>query len=178
MSRVGAGRGVAGNACPGADLRSRSVMAKAVAESLGARLDDRPVRGRQGPRLDHSSAANRRRQLQGRDVQSPPIGTCCTPAPPVLEFDQAGNLVGALGRPRPGLRVAGVEPRHHGRSQGQRLDRRQRRQGHHVLKFTREGKFLLQIGKQGTAQRQQRHGSLLAGREDLRRPGGQRGLHR
>ena len=36
----------------------------------------------------------------------------------------------SLGRPGPGLRVAGQQPRHHGRSQGQRLDRRQRRQRH------------------------------------------------
>ena len=27
---------------------------------------------------------------------------CCAPAPPVLEFDEAGNLIGALGRSGPG----------------------------------------------------------------------------
>src|SRR4029453_9582533 len=33
---------------------------------------------------------------------TPPVGTCCTPAPPVLEFDQAGNLVGHWGGPGQG----------------------------------------------------------------------------
>ena len=40
-------------------------------------------------------------------------GDCCTAAPPVLEFDQAG------------LRMAGLKPRDFYRLQGQRLDRRQ-----------------------------------------------------
>src|SRR5678815_5700979 len=30
---------------------------------------------------------------------TPHVGRCCTPAPPVLEFDQAGNLVGHWGGP-------------------------------------------------------------------------------
>ncbi len=34
---------------------------------------------------------------------NPRIAQCCAPAPPVLEFDQEGNLIGALGRP--GTRV-------------------------------------------------------------------------
>ena len=51
---------------------------------------------------------------------------CCTPAPPVLEFDEAGNLLHKLGRPgRRRLRVAGFESRNHRRLQGQRVDRRQ-----------------------------------------------------
>jgi hypothetical protein len=28
---------------------------------------------------------------------APPVGECCNPAPPVLEFDAAGNLVGSWG---------------------------------------------------------------------------------
>ena len=48
------------------------------------------------------------------------------PAPPVLEFDQAGNLHRPLGRAGRRLRLAGFESRHHRRLQGQRLDRRQR----------------------------------------------------
>ena len=59
-------------------------------------------------------------------VQNPPAADCCTPAPPVLEFDQAGNLIEHWGGPATGLRLADVESRHHRRLQGQRLDRRQR----------------------------------------------------
>ena len=43
-----------------------------------------------------------------------------------LEFDQAGNLLRPLGRAGQRLRLAGFEPRNHGRLQRQRLDRRQR----------------------------------------------------
>ena len=32
-------------------------------------------------------------------VQKPPIGTCCAPAPTVIEFDQAGNVVQGWGDP-------------------------------------------------------------------------------
>src|SRR5580698_2873022 len=33
---------------------------------------------------------------------NPPIAQCCVAAPPVLEFDQAGNLIGHWGGPGPG----------------------------------------------------------------------------
>ena len=33
---------------------------------------------------------------------NPPISQCCAPAPPVLEFDQEGNLIGHWGGPGPG----------------------------------------------------------------------------
>ena len=56
----------------------------------------------------------------------PPIGECCAAAPPILEFDPEGNLVKAWGGPARGLRLAGLQSRHHDRRQGQRLDRRQR----------------------------------------------------
>ena len=47
-----------------------------------------------------------------RDESAAP--QCCAPAPPVLEFDQDGDLHRPLGRHRrAGLRLAGVEPRHH-----------------------------------------------------------------
>ena len=51
--------------------------------------------------------ADRRRQLQGRRRSRRRSASAARPAPPVLEFDQAGNLRRPLGRPGPGLRVAG-----------------------------------------------------------------------
>src|SRR5713101_5908533 len=33
---------------------------------------------------------------------TPPSSECCSPAPPVLEFDQAGNLIGKWGGPHEG----------------------------------------------------------------------------
>jgi len=80
---------------------------------------------------------------------TPPIGVCCTPAPPVLEFDQDGTLVGSWGGPGEGYEWP--ESNH-----GITVDH----EGHvwiggngdtdtHVLKFTRDGSFLLQIGRKG-----------------------------
>ena len=80
---------------------------------------------------------------------TPPIGICCTPAPPVLEFDQAGNLVSYWGGPGDGYEWPqsnhGITVDHNGDiwigANGQ--------QDAHVLKFSRTGEFLLQIGHQG-----------------------------
>ena len=54
-------------------------------------------------------------------------GTCCKKAPPIIEFDQQGNLLRHWGgKDGAGYQWPGVEPRHHDRPQGQHLDRRQR----------------------------------------------------
>jgi DNA-binding beta-propeller fold protein YncE len=82
-------------------------------------------------------------------VTNPPIGRCCTPAPPVLEFDQAGNLLRHWGGPGPGYEWPennhGITVDYKGNVWlGGNGDK-----DTHVLKFTPDGKFLLQIGKQG-----------------------------
>src|ERR1700758_467174 len=54
---------------------------------------------------DHIWVANRPRSLQANDkyaADNPPQGDCCVPAPSVLEFDMAGNLIQAWGGPGPG----------------------------------------------------------------------------
>ncbi len=71
---------------------------------------------------------------------------CCVPAPPVLEFDPAGNLVGHWGGPGEGYdwpqsnHGITVDPMDHvwigGNGEGDS----------HILKFTRDGKFLKQFG--------------------------------
>src|SRR6185436_18894280 len=55
-------------------------------------------------------------------------GTCCKKTPPVLEFDQAGNLL-----------------RHWGGQDGPGYQWPESNHGH-VLKFTPDGKFLMQVG--------------------------------
>jgi DNA-binding beta-propeller fold protein YncE len=77
----------------------------------------------------------------------PPTGECCVPAPNVLEFDPAGNLVGHWGGPGSAFSWpavnAGIAVDHQGNlwiggaggSDSQ------------LLKFSRDGKFLLQSGK-------------------------------
>ena len=83
--------------------------------------------------------------------QDPPIGKCCVAAPPVLVFDLSGNLVHAWGGPGDGYDWPANE---HGifvddegfvwlAGNGQ-TDR-------HVLKFSADGEFVLQIGRPGSA---------------------------
>ena len=82
-------------------------------------------------------------------AMTPPVGRCCTPAPPVLEFDQNGNLLRHWGGP--GARYEwpisnhGITVDHRGNVWIGGNDDKDA----HVLKFTRDGAFLLQIGKQG-----------------------------
>jgi DNA-binding beta-propeller fold protein YncE len=80
---------------------------------------------------------------------NPPRTKCCIPAPPVLVFDQEGNLIRSWGGAGEGYQWPGnehgiyIDPKGfvwiaaNGPEDGQ------------VLKFTKEGKFRLQIGKSG-----------------------------
>jgi DNA-binding beta-propeller fold protein YncE len=78
---------------------------------------------------------------------TPPRSKCCKPAPPVLEFDQEGNLVQAWGGPGEGYQWFGNE-------HGITIDHKgfvwvggNGPQDGQILKFTRDGKFVLRIGK-------------------------------
>ncbi|HVY63402.1 MAG TPA: hypothetical protein VHH11_01120 [Gammaproteobacteria bacterium] len=96
----------------------------------------------------HRQASLNPRTEAGVPLTSPP-GECCSAAPPVLEFDPEGNLVGSWGGPGPGydwpksnhgiavdqmdnVWIGGNDPA-----------------DAHVLKFTRTGAPLLQLGKPG-----------------------------
>jgi hypothetical protein len=80
---------------------------------------------------------------------TPPRSECCVPAPQIIEFDQAGIVVNAWGGPGEGYdwpsNEHGIAIDHqgfvwitgNGPEDGQ------------ILKFTRDGKFVLQIGKEG-----------------------------
>jgi hypothetical protein len=79
------------------------------------------------------------------------VSICCTPAPPIIEFDPAGNLVNAWGGPVEGAPYTwpasnhGIEVDHKGNvwigGNGGGDS--------HILKFTRNGEFLAQFGKPG-----------------------------
>ena len=124
-------------------------MAEAVAQPLGHGLDHRSVGRFPGPRLGHSSAATLNARTELGAVADPPTSECCVPAPPVLEFDQAGNLVGHWGGPGDGFDWPesnhGVTVDHMdnvwiGANGGE---------DSHLLKFSRDGTFLLQVGRPG-----------------------------
>ena len=99
---------------------------------------------------DHIWIVQRPRSLgpdEAGAVQDPPIALCCVPAPPVIEFDQDGNLIQAWGGPGEGYEWPKKE-------HGIFVDQDDNVwiggsdvEDHQVLKFTRDGKFLLQIGQ-------------------------------
>jgi DNA-binding beta-propeller fold protein YncE len=145
---------------------------------------------------DHIWIVHRQGSLEAMElyaVANPPGGAvkrqmgvieseCCAPAPPVLEFDEAGNLIGhwggpgegydwpetnhgifvdfkgnvwigGNGRPKPGTPPA---PRGGARGGGGAgAPEGQPAPGYYndnmVLKFTQDGKFLMQIGKPGAS---------------------------
>jgi DNA-binding beta-propeller fold protein YncE len=80
------------------------------------------------------------------EVKTPPIGTCCRPAPTVVVFDQAGNVVNSWGDPDKD--DIAVYPRN---PHGIFVDHKDfvwigTYQHHRVQKFTREGKHVMTIG--------------------------------
>jgi DNA-binding beta-propeller fold protein YncE len=80
---------------------------------------------------------------------TPQIGICCKVAPPVLEFDQAGTLVSSWGGPGAGYEWP---VSNHGitvDAKGNVWIGGNDNTDTQILKFTKAGKFLLQIGKHG-----------------------------
>lgn len=74
---------------------------------------------------------------------------CCAVAPPVLEFDQAGNLLRHWGGPGAGydwptaMHAISIDPDGNVWLGGNGVDDSQ------ILKFSRDGKFLAQVGRKG-----------------------------
>ena len=129
---------------------------------------------------DHVWIIHRAGSLEPNEVHAttnPPTAQCCRPAPPILEFDSDGNLVGRWGGPGQGYdwpdsnhgitidykgnvwiggNGRGAAP---GAARGTAAAGENRQQDESqtggtqsfndnmVLKFTRDGKFLMQIGK-------------------------------
>jgi DNA-binding beta-propeller fold protein YncE len=123
----------------------------------------------------HRAAALERMETYA--AQTPKAAECCAPAPPVLEFDQAGTLVGHWGGPGPGydwpetnhgilvdykgnVWIGGNgrgAPAGGGRASATGEDQPPAAgrgaaaaapyHDNMVLKFTQQGKFLMQIGK-------------------------------
>jgi hypothetical protein len=103
---------------------------------------------------DHVWIVQRPASLSERELgaaQSPPLGKCCVAAPPVLVFDQSGNIVRAWGGSGPNYEWPASE---HGIFvddndavwlAGNGDDDAQ------ILKFTLDGEFLLQIGRSGAS---------------------------
>jgi len=93
----------------------------------------------------HRSAAT----LDRKEIYAaadPPLADCCVGAPPVIEFDQQGNVVHAWGGPGAGYEWP---ESNHGiviDSKGVVWIGGNGANDGHILKFTREGKFVKQFG--------------------------------
>ena len=96
-------------------------------------------------------------QFAGRtelgSAQDPVLSECCSPAPPVLEFDPDGNLVGSWGGPTDtgewewptsnhGITVDHNDNVWIGGNGGNDA---------HILQFTSDGRFLQQVGRSGAS---------------------------
>jgi DNA-binding beta-propeller fold protein YncE len=77
------------------------------------------------------------------------VGECCAAAPPVLVFDQAGNLVRAWGGPGAGYEWPESNHGVHVDYKGNVWIGGNGAKDAHLLKFTKEGKFLMQVGRFG-----------------------------
>ncbi len=141
-----------------------------LGQTIGVSVDEK----------DHVWIIHRAGSLEPGEVHAttnPPTAQCCRPAPPILEFDSEGTLVGRWGGPGSGYdwpdsnhgitidykgnvwiggNGRGAAP---GAARGTAAAGQNRQQDESqtggtqsfndnmVLKFTRDGKFLMQIGK-------------------------------
>lgn len=118
---------------------------------------------------DHIWIIHRESSLEAKEkyaTMKPPASICCAPAPPILQFNQAGDLIGHWGGPGQGFDWPasnhGIDVDHKGNvwiggngrgQQAAALPADESRMGagrvhdSMVLKFTQSGKFLMQIGK-------------------------------
>jgi DNA-binding beta-propeller fold protein YncE len=98
---------------------------------------------------DHVYIIHRGATLEEKEVYAsanPPASECCLPAPPVLEFDAEGNFVKGWGGPGAGYEWPasnhGITPD----SKGNLWIGGNGASDNHILKFTRDGKFVKQFG--------------------------------
>jgi hypothetical protein len=141
-----------------------------LGQTIGVSVDEK----------DHVWIIHRAGSLEPGEVHAtttPPTAQCCRPAPPILEFDSEGNLVGRWGGPGSGYdwpdsnhgitidykgnvwiggngRGAAPSAARGTAAAGQNRQQDESQTGgtqsfndNMVLKFTRDGKFLMQIGK-------------------------------
>ncbi len=98
----------------------------------------------------------------------PPVAVCCQPGPPVLAFDQEGNLVHSWGGP--GTETGDyVWPESNHGIMVDHMDNvwigGNGTGDAHVVKFTKDGQFLMQVGMHGARQTGEEDGSPVYTRD-------------
>jgi DNA-binding beta-propeller fold protein YncE len=122
-----------------------------LGQTIGLTVDDRDHVWLIHRGNDPGTAGLDRTELAVVQPGTPRVSECCDPAPPVLEFDPAGNLVGHWGGPVTDGSYTWPESNH-----GIVIDQKgfvwiggNGGPDSHILKFTRDGKFVAQYGKAG-----------------------------
>jgi len=120
-----------------------------LGQTIGLTVDDRDHIWLIHRGNDPGTAGLDRTELAIVTPGGPRVGECCIAAPPVMEFDQAGNVVGSWGGPNPAGGYEWPESNH-----GVVIDHKgfvwiggNGGGDSHILKFTRDGKFVAQYGK-------------------------------
>ncbi|HWI13425.1 MAG TPA: hypothetical protein VNT02_04195, partial [Burkholderiales bacterium] len=85
-------------------------------------------------------------------LQNPPTNRCCQAAPAVMEFDSEGRYIQGWGGPGEGYDWPSTEHGIHVDAHDNVWIAGNDPKDNHILKFTREGRFLMQIGKPGKSE--------------------------
>jgi DNA-binding beta-propeller fold protein YncE len=96
----------------------------------------------------HRGAGGLHNNERGAEL-NPPIAECCRTAPPVLVYDQDGGLVRSWGGPGEGYEWPQSNHGIHVDYKGNVWIGGNGAKDAHILKFTKDGKFLMQVGKFG-----------------------------
>jgi DNA-binding beta-propeller fold protein YncE len=96
----------------------------------------------------HRGASGLHNNERGAEL-TPPIAECCRTAPPVLVFDPDGNLLRSWGGPGPGYEWPQSNHGIHVDYKGNVWIGGNGEKDAQILKFTKDGKFLMQVGAFG-----------------------------
>jgi DNA-binding beta-propeller fold protein YncE len=96
----------------------------------------------------HRGASGLHNNERGAEL-NPPIAECCRTAPPILVFDKDGNLIRSWGGPGDGYEWPSSNHGVHVDYKGNVWIGGNGEKDAQVLKFTKDGKFLMQVGHFG-----------------------------
>ncbi len=104
---------------------------------------------------DHVWLVHRPRSILDEEkgaLRNPPTTKCCTPAPAVMEFDEQGNFIQGWGGPGQGYDWPKNEHGIYVDPDDNVWIGANDNTDNQILKFTRDGKFLMQIGHPGKSE--------------------------
>jgi DNA-binding beta-propeller fold protein YncE len=96
----------------------------------------------------HRGASGLNRNERGAELD-PPIAECCRTAPPILVYDSDGTLLRSWGGPGPGYEWPQSNHGIHVDYKGNVWIGGNGEKDAHILKFTNDGKFIMQVGHLG-----------------------------